>query len=97
MQVADVKKTLAAAMKICKAGNKIVLDEEESECYIMNKTTKEKTQVEEIDGVNVFDVWLDDPSHGKSGHEDFDPVDDAEYSEQEGVMETGFSRLAEWP
>ena len=59
----------------------------------MNKITKEKTQVQEVDGVYVFDVWLDDPGQ-KANYKDLAPVGDAEYSEQEWVVEAGLSRLA---
>ena len=46
-----------------------------------------------MDVVYVFDVWLDEPSQAAS-YEDLAPVDDAECSEHEGVMESGFNRLA---
>ena len=59
----------------------------------MNKITKEKTQVQYIGGVYAFDVWLDE-SGQEASYEDLAPADDAECSEQEGVVETGFIRLA---
>ena len=54
---------------------------------------EEKTQVEEADGVYVFDVVLDGPSQ-KTRYKGLDPADDAEDSEQEGVMESSFVWLA---
>ena len=61
MQVADVKKTLAAAIKICQAGNRIVLDVEEGQSFIQNKGSGEKTPVHIRNGEFQFDLWVEAP------------------------------------
>ena len=58
MQVADVKKTLAAAIKICQAGNVIMLDSEEGKSYIQNKSSGETTPVHIRGGEFQFDLWI---------------------------------------
>ena len=57
-QVADVKQPLAAVRKICKAGNRVVFDDEESECYIENKETKARTQISFEDGTYAVKLWV---------------------------------------
>ena len=61
MQVADVKKTLAAAIKICEAGNRIILDSAEGESYIQNKVSGETTPVHIRNGEFQFDLWVQAP------------------------------------
>ena len=55
-QVCEVNKFLAAASRICEAGNKVVLDEEGS--YVENKATGRKTKVEKIGGTYRFRIWV---------------------------------------
>ena len=57
-RVFDVHKALVAASAVVEAGNTVVhfADDEERRHYIMNKYIKEKTQVEEVDGVDVFEA-----------------------------------------
>ena len=57
-QVADVKQPLAAVRKICKAGNRVVFDDEESECFIENKETKARTQISFEDGTYAVKLWV---------------------------------------
>ena len=55
-QIAEVKRNLASAMRIVKAGNKIVLDDEGS--YIENKATGRKIAVETENGDFEFEIWV---------------------------------------
>ena len=55
--VADVRKPLASAAKMVRAGNRIVLDEAGS--YIMNKATGETMEVTTIKDTFVFDVQFE--------------------------------------
>ena len=57
-QVADVKQPLAAVRKICQAGNRVVFDDEESECFIENKETKARTQISFEDGTYAVKLWV---------------------------------------
>ena len=56
MQVADVHKPLCAMSKICKAGHRIVLDSEGS--YLLNKHTRERTPVQQKNGVYTMEFWV---------------------------------------
>ena len=58
VQVADVKQPLAAVRKICKAGNRVVFDNEESGCYIENKETQARTQISFEDGTYAVKLWV---------------------------------------
>ena len=42
--------------KMCKAGHRVVFDDEGS--YIENKSTGERLKIEEEDGDYVLDVWV---------------------------------------
>ena len=53
----DVRKPLAAAVPICKAGNHIVLDLDTGS-YVYNKKTRKYTPVYFKDGVFKFDLWV---------------------------------------
>ena len=55
---ADVRKPLASAVRVAKAGNGIWL--EAHGCYIENLATKERMEVREENGVYVMDVQFDD-------------------------------------
>ena len=55
---ADVRKPLACAVNVAKAGNRIVLDEDGG--YIENKKTNERMKVRVERNTYVFDVQLDD-------------------------------------
>ena len=55
-QVVGVKKALAAVSKICKMGNIVQFGDEESECFIQNKTTKKKVLMKKKRGSYVIDV-----------------------------------------
>ena len=56
MNVADVKKTLAAAIQLNYAGNRVVLDLDDS--YIENKSSGEITPIKIENGEYVFDLWV---------------------------------------
>ena len=56
--VADVKRPLASAAKVVRAGNRVVMDEDGS--YIENKVTGEKIKVRIDKETFVFDVKFDD-------------------------------------
>ena len=58
IQVADVKKPLSAVRKICKAGNRVVFDDDEKGCYIENKITKARTQISFEDGTYAVNLWV---------------------------------------
>jgi len=56
MQVADVHKPLCAMSKVCKAGHRIVLDDDGS--YIQHKVTGETTTLQQKNGVYVLEFWV---------------------------------------
>ena len=56
--VADVRKPLASAVKVCEAGNRIVLDPDPSKCRIENVQTGERISLRKSRGTYVFDVEL---------------------------------------
>ena len=56
VQVAEVKRNLASAMRIVKAGNRIVLDETGS--YIEDKTTGRQIKIRADNGEFEFDIWV---------------------------------------
>ena len=55
-QVTDVKKALLSVGKLVKSGNKVVF--EEGNCFIENKTTKQRIPMEERNGSYVLKVWI---------------------------------------
>ena len=57
-QVADVKQPLAAVRKICKAGNRVIFDDDEAECFIENKETKARTQISFEEGTYAVKLWV---------------------------------------
>ena len=59
-QVAKVSKFLASIGKMVKAGNKIVMDENDS--YIQNKKTGLRTPMRLENNVFVFDLWVEKDS-----------------------------------
>ena len=63
-QVAKVNKFLASLGKICKAGNRVVLDEKDS--FIQNKKTGTKTELRLENNVFVFDFWVEKEGPTKS-------------------------------
>ena len=68
-QVAKVSKFLASIGKMCKAGNRIVMDEKDS--YIENKKTGLKTPMRLESNVFVFDLWVEkdeSPSFPRQAH-----------------------------
>jgi hypothetical protein len=56
VQVAEVKRNLASAMRIMKAGNRIVLDDEGS--YIEDKATGRKIKIRTEQGEFEFEIWV---------------------------------------
>ena len=65
VQIADVKKALGSVRRMCEAGNRVVLDEEES--YVEHKHTGERTVLtKEKRGAYVLTVWV--PRKGSAGH-----------------------------
>ena len=65
VQIAEVKRNLASAMKIVKAGNRIVLDEAGS--YIEDKKTGRAIQVQTENGDFQFEIWVPKPAAGIEG------------------------------
>jgi hypothetical protein len=64
--VADVAKPLASAVKVCEAGNRIVMDPEPGQSYVENVLTGERMMLKKERGTFVFEVeYLDD---GETGH-----------------------------
>jgi hypothetical protein len=65
--VADVAKPLASAVKVCKAGNKVVLDlSAPGRSYVESHETGERMMLTEERGTFVFEVeFLDDGKAGK--------------------------------
>jgi hypothetical protein len=60
--VADVKKPLASAVRVVRAGNRVVMDEEGS--YIENKQTGERMEVRVESDTFVFDVEFQNGEQG---------------------------------
>ena len=54
-QVCKVNKFLAAASRICEAGNRVVLGDEGS--FVENKVTGKRTMVDKVDGTYRFTLW----------------------------------------
>ena len=59
VQVAEVKRNLASAMRIVNAGNRIVLDDEGS--YIEDKKSGRKIKVKMEKGEFEFEIWVPKP------------------------------------
>ena len=59
VQVVEVKRNLAGAMRIMKAGNRIVLDEEGS--FIEDKKTGRQSKMRMENGDFEFDIWVPRP------------------------------------
>ena len=57
-QICPVTKPLFAAAQAAKAGFKNVLDDEGS--HMLHKKTGQKTKLEVVNGVYVFDLWVKD-------------------------------------
>ena len=55
-QVTDVKKALLSVAKLVKSGNRVVFDE--GNCFIENKTTKQRIPIEEKNGTYALRVWI---------------------------------------
>ena len=55
-QVCEVHRPLMAVKKICKAGHRVIFDDEGS--YVEDKETGETMKVIEEDGEYVIDVWI---------------------------------------
>jgi hypothetical protein len=62
--VADVKKSLAAAAKVVEAGNRVVLGPDPEKSYVENIKTKEKMRLRKEKGVCVIDVKYEDGKEG---------------------------------
>ena len=56
VQIAEVKRNLASAIKIVKAGNRIVLDDEGS--YIEDKKSGRQIKIKMGEGEFEFDLWV---------------------------------------
>ena len=57
--VPKVRDNLAAVRKICKAGNRVVFDDEDPEgSYILNKASGKRTQLRLEKGNYVFDLYV---------------------------------------
>ena len=56
--VAEVRKPLASAVRMVMAGNRVVLDSDDS--YIENRKTRERMKLKAKDGTYVFDVQYKD-------------------------------------
>ena len=55
-QVCDVHRPLMSVKKMCKAGHRVIFDEEGS--YIESKETGERLRIVEEDGEYLLDVWV---------------------------------------
>ena len=62
--VADVGKPLASAVKVCQAGNRVLLSPEPGESYIENIKSGERMELRVEKGTFVFDVEF---SEGEDG------------------------------
>jgi hypothetical protein len=56
MQVAGVKKPLASVRKMCKAGNRVVFDDEGD--YVQNKASGTKIPITQEDGTYQVSMWV---------------------------------------
>ena len=65
-QIADVTQPLGSACAMLEAGNKVVFEKGNS--YIVDKTRKVKTRIEERNDAYVFDLWM--PKDARSSWED---------------------------
>jgi hypothetical protein len=64
--VADVAKPLASAVKVCEAGNRVVLDPEPGQSYVENIASGERMKLTKENGTFVFEVMFsDDGTMGK--------------------------------
>ena len=63
-QICNVHRPLMSVKKICKAGYRIVFDDEGS--YVEDKTTGEAMKVLEEDGEYVMDIWVKTDEQGDS-------------------------------
>ena len=59
MQICDVKKPLMSVRKMCAVGQRVVFDDEWS--YVEDKTTGDRTTIEESGGVYTMKVWVRPP------------------------------------
>ena len=67
-QVFPVTKPLFAAAQAAKAGFQTVLDEEGS--YMLHKKSGQKTKLEVVNGVYVFDLWVrQEPGFARQGNQ----------------------------
>ena len=62
--VADVSKPLASAVKVCEAGNLVVLHPDPDKSYIENLNTRERIKIRKDKGTFVFDVEYADGTDG---------------------------------
>ena len=67
-QVCPVTKPLFAAAQAAKAGFQTVLDENGS--YMLHKKSGQKTKLEVVNGVYVFDLWVrQEPGFARQGNQ----------------------------
>jgi hypothetical protein len=78
----ECAKNLASAMRLLKAGNRVVLDLEPGESYIQNKKTGDKMEVDIQDNQFGMDLWIekDDDNMG-SGNMEVDDIDEEKESD----------------
>ena len=63
-QICNVHRPLMSVKKICKAGYRIIFDDEGS--YVEDKATGETMRVTEEDGEYIMDVWVKTDEQGDS-------------------------------
>ena len=56
MQVCDVTKPLGSVRAMLQAGNRVIFDDKGS--FIENKATGIRTNIEDRNGVFMFDIWV---------------------------------------
>ena len=55
-QVCAVHRPLMSVTRLCRAGHRVVFDDEGS--YIENKVSLERLKIDEVDGEYVMDMWV---------------------------------------
>lgn len=92
LQVADVNKPLAAVRKMCRAGNRVVFDDEEEGGYVEDKKTGVRTPITYHEGTYAVQLWVQVPVESPRGNNQFNSLRE---EDQELVFgDVGFIRPA---
>ena len=62
--IEDVKKPVASAVKVCDAGNRIVMDPDPQKCYVEKVDTGERMKIRRENGTFVIDVQFVNGDYG---------------------------------